>query len=86
MSKQITRLSGFVIAALVAAALSFGTTQAVATPISMTCMNDGINYLGACGAGGDEQCDLDCEAVPVYGSPASEGECIGAEECCRCLH
>lgn len=52
MSKQITRLSGFVVAALVLAALAFGTTQAVATPISSTCMDDGINYLGACGAGG----------------------------------
>lgn len=86
MSKQITRLSGFVIAALVLAALAFGTTQAVATPISMTCMDDGINYLGACGAGGDAQCDLDCEAVPIYGNPESEGDCIGAEQCCRCLH
>jgi hypothetical protein len=36
MLKQITRLSGFVVAALVLAALAFGTTQAVATPISMT--------------------------------------------------
>jgi hypothetical protein len=86
MSKQITRLSGFVVAALVLAALAFGTTQAVAAPISTFCMNDGINYLGLCGAGGEPACDAACEAVPDYGSPASIGECIGAEGCCRCLH
>ena len=87
MSKQITRLSGFVVAALVLAALAFGTTQAVATPVSMTCMNDGINYLGTCAAlGGQEECDAACEAVPFYGNPESQGDCIGAGECCRCLH
>lgn len=86
MSKPITSLSAFVIAALVAAALAFGTTQAIATPISFTCMNDGINYLGACGAGGEEACDDACEVVPDYGSPESIGECIGTGNCCRCLH
>ena len=83
MSKHITRLSSFVVAVLVLAALAFGTTQAVAAPISMFCMNDGINYLGLCGAGGTPACDAACEAV---GSSESIGECIGPEGCCRCLH
>lgn len=88
MSRRTKSFLTWLVALMVSAILALGARAAAAQPVQLTCMDDDVNWLGACleGGAGVSDCTARCQAVPDYGNPESEGDCYGAGWCCRCFH
>ena len=79
MSQQVKHGSGWLLGLMVALALAFGAKQAMASPVQLSCMNDGWNFLGSCTS--EKDCLLKCQQV--HGTFEVIGRCRGG--CCSCL-
>lgn len=80
MSQRVKSVSGWIVGALAAGALAFGSSVAFAKPANaMTCNNDGWNWLGYKPT--QEACFTACEALH---GPHVQIQ-YGAQGCCTCL-
>ena len=76
-------IAKWVVAGLVLGGLAFGASRAMATPGTMTCLNDGDNWFGVCES--PENCDFICRQAHS-GEPLAEGSCTPVGNCCKCLY
>lgn len=83
MSRQLKRWSPWILAALIAAGLSFGATRAFARDASLGCPDDGVNWFGVCES--PENCNFLCRQAHS-GEPDAMGSCTPIGNCCRCLY
>jgi len=80
---MLKRTIGLITLILVLAGLAFSASRAMATPVNMTCQNDGDNWFGVCES--PENCDFLCRQAHSN-EPDAEGTCTPVGNCCRCLY